>query len=141
VRYRLLGQLEVIGDDGRGVAFAGDKERIVLAALLLRANRVVPAERLIDAVWGERPPQRAGSALQVQVSRLRKKLAAATRGRELLRSEPSGYRLGQGQVALERYRSSLEKCVGNHDVVNCLSKSPALPRVSPCSDVTTRPDS
>jgi DNA-binding SARP family transcriptional activator len=93
VRYRLLGQLEVIGDDGRNVAFAGDKERILLAALLLGANRVVSTERLIDVVWGQRPPQRPANALQVQVSRLRRKLTAAAGDRELLASEPSGYRL------------------------------------------------
>ena len=93
MRYRLLGQLEVIGDDGQVVVFAGDKERIVLAALLLGANRVVSTDRLIDALWGERPPHRASNALQVQVSRLRKKLARGSHGEGALVSEPSGYRL------------------------------------------------
>jgi DNA-binding SARP family transcriptional activator len=101
MRYRLLGQLEVVTDDGRVVAFAGDKERIVLAALLLGANRVVSTSQLIDALWGEDPPERAANALQAQVSRLRKKLAAGSDGGEVVFTEPSGYRLGVGPGELD----------------------------------------
>jgi predicted ATPase/DNA-binding SARP family transcriptional activator len=101
MRYRLLGQLEVVTGDGRVVAFAGDKERIVLAALLMRANRAVSTSHLIDALWGDDPPERAANALQVHVSRLRKKLAAAGEGDEVLFTEPSGYRLGVGPGELD----------------------------------------
>jgi DNA-binding SARP family transcriptional activator len=105
MRYRLLGQLEVVTDDGRVVAFAGDKERIVLAALSLGANRVVSVFHLIDALWGEDPPERAANALQVQVSRLRKKLAAGGDGGAVLFTEPSGYRLAVGPGELDVARS------------------------------------
>ncbi|GAA4891898.1 tetratricopeptide repeat protein [Streptomyces coeruleoprunus] len=47
------------------------KRRSVLAALLLRANSVVPVDRLIDAVWDEEPPARARTVVQGHVSRLR----------------------------------------------------------------------
>jgi DNA-binding SARP family transcriptional activator/tetratricopeptide (TPR) repeat protein len=96
MHYRLLGPLEVVGDDGRAIAFGGDKERILLAALLLGANRVVSAARLIDAMWGENPPLTAVNALQAQVSRLRKKLAEGSGSVTVLDREPSGYRLVVG---------------------------------------------
>ena len=46
MEFRILGPLEVIGDDGASVAVGGSRERGVLALLLLSANRVVPSERL-----------------------------------------------------------------------------------------------
>jgi DNA-binding SARP family transcriptional activator len=67
--FQLLGPLEV-SDHGRTVALGGGKRRALLALLLLHANEVVPADRLIDGLWGERPPatsaksRRARSACQ-----------------------------------------------------------------------------
>jgi hypothetical protein len=46
----------------------------VLAVLLLHANEVVSVDRLVDELWGERPPDSAANALQVYVSGLRKVL-------------------------------------------------------------------
>ena len=61
-------------DDGRTVAVAGAKQRALLAMLLLHANDVVSADRLMDALWGDEPPETAKNALQVHVSQLRKAL-------------------------------------------------------------------
>jgi DNA-binding winged helix-turn-helix (wHTH) protein len=47
---------------------AARKQRAVLAHLILRANRVVRADLLIDGLWGEEPP------LQTYVYRLRRLL-------------------------------------------------------------------
>ena len=55
--FRLLGPLEVVVD-GRPVSLGGEKPRALLAFLLLERNRAVPTERLVDALWGERPPPR-----------------------------------------------------------------------------------
>jgi DNA-binding SARP family transcriptional activator len=63
--------LEVRGVDGP-LALGGAKQRALLALLLLNANRVVSRERLIDALWGEDPPETAVTTVQVYVSRLRK---------------------------------------------------------------------
>ena len=38
----------------------GDRQRAVLGHLLLHRNEVVASERLIDELWGERPPPTAG---------------------------------------------------------------------------------
>jgi WD40 repeat protein/DNA-binding SARP family transcriptional activator/tRNA A-37 threonylcarbamoyl transferase component Bud32 len=88
MRFQVLGPLEAWEGGGR-LALGGPKQRLVLAHLLLRANQVVPADRLIDQVWGEEPPDAARSALQAYVSRLRRSLGA---GR--LRGRPPGYVLG-----------------------------------------------
>ena len=62
----------------------------MLAVLLLRANEIVPLERLIDEVWGEDPPASAAHAVEAYVSRLRALLEP--HGPKLLRRGP-GYRL------------------------------------------------
>ena len=89
VDYRILGPLEVIGDDGEALALGGVRERALLATLLLNAGTVVSSSRLIDALWGENPPTTATNTLQGHISKLRRKLAAA--GADVLRSAPRGY--------------------------------------------------
>jgi DNA-binding SARP family transcriptional activator len=69
--FRLLGPLEVAGDEG-SLALGGTKQRSLLAMLLLHANQVVSTDRLIDALWGASPPFTCGKSIQVYVSRLRK---------------------------------------------------------------------
>jgi len=71
--FLLLGPLEV-RDGGRPLHLGGVRQRSVLAILLLRAGDVVPADTLIDELWGDRPPADAASALQQHVSRLRRLL-------------------------------------------------------------------
>ena len=71
--FRILGPLEVWHEGGE-VAVGGPKPRALLAVLLLHANEVVPADRLIDELWGDDSPGRAADALRVNVSRLRKAL-------------------------------------------------------------------
>jgi DNA-binding SARP family transcriptional activator len=75
VELAVLGPL-AIHDSGRSIVLAGAKERGVLAFLLLRANEVVPAERLIDALWPDDPPATARNSLQVRISHLRGLLGA-----------------------------------------------------------------
>jgi DNA-binding SARP family transcriptional activator len=73
VDFRVLGPLEVAGDEG-SLVLGGIKQRSLLALLLLNANRVVSSDRLIDSLWGASPPLTAGKTIQVYVSRLRKAL-------------------------------------------------------------------
>jgi DNA-binding SARP family transcriptional activator len=73
--FRLLGSLEVVGDDGP-LPLAGQRQRALLAILLLDAGRVVPTDRLIDQLWGERPPATATTSLHNAVSQLRRLLGA-----------------------------------------------------------------
>ncbi len=87
VRLRVLGPVEASGESGP-VTLGGPKQRLVLAHLLLGANRIIPAEALIDAVWGEEPPEAARGTLQAYVSRLRSALGA-----ERIEGRPPGYTL------------------------------------------------
>src|SRR5215210_5648677 len=86
MRLSVLGHLEASVDD-RPVALGGAKQRAVLAMLALEANRAVTADRLIEGLWGERPPPSAAKMVQNYVWRLRKVLdtdggtGITTRGR------------------------------------------------------------
>jgi YVTN family beta-propeller protein len=73
--FRILGPLEA-EEDGRLLTIGSAKQRALLALLLLHANEVVPRDRLIDELWGERAPETAATALQGYVSGLRKALGA-----------------------------------------------------------------
>jgi DNA-binding SARP family transcriptional activator len=76
VRFQLLGGLAVWDDGGEPVAVVGPTRRGLLAILLLHAGEVLPADRLIDELWGERAPATAAKSLQVHVWRLRKALGS-----------------------------------------------------------------
>src|SRR5439155_26311486 len=97
--------LEVL-QDGRALELGGRKQRSLLAALLLHANEVVSADRLIDALWEDEPPGTAQKALQVYVSQLRKLL-----GKERLQTKPPGYvlRIDEGELDLDRFRLLVEE--------------------------------
>ena len=73
MEFRLLGPLEVLRD-GHRLPRGGAKQRALLALLLLHANEVVSRDRLLEELWGDRPPGTAGHSLDVQISRLRKAL-------------------------------------------------------------------
>lgn len=75
LQFRILGPLAV-ESDGESLDVGAPKQRILLALLLLSPNESVSPDRLIDALWGERPPEAAQNALHVYVSRLRKVLGS-----------------------------------------------------------------
>jgi DNA-binding SARP family transcriptional activator len=94
MEFRILGPLEVV-HDGRPVRLDRRRLRALLAFLLLHANELVSADRLIDEVWGPEPPKTAGASLQNYISRLRKAIGA-----EFIVSQTAGYLL---QVDPERF--------------------------------------
>jgi peptide/nickel transport system substrate-binding protein len=97
----ILGPVEV-RIDGRVVPLGGPKPRALLAIFLLHGNEVVSRDRLIDALWGERPPASVEQSLDTYVSRLRRALG----GDRLLR-RPGGYvlRIDPDELDLERFES------------------------------------
>jgi DNA-binding SARP family transcriptional activator/DNA-binding beta-propeller fold protein YncE len=99
LEFRMLGPLEVIRD-GRPLRLGGERQRALLALLLLDANRPVSSDRLIDALFGPEALDTASNALQVAVSRLRRLL-----GEDVLLTRPRGYELcvGPGQLDLELF--------------------------------------
>jgi DNA-binding SARP family transcriptional activator len=75
MEIRCLGPLAVV-EAGQQQSLGGPKQRLVLAQLLIRANHVVPVDRLIADVWDDDPPRTARGSLQSYVSHLRKALGA-----------------------------------------------------------------
>jgi predicted ATPase/DNA-binding SARP family transcriptional activator len=98
VEYRILGPLEVEGNNGP-LRLGERKQRALLALLLLNANRVVSRERLIDLLWDERPPASAVTKLQGHVSGLRKVLPASA-----LVTRAPGYLLEVEPEAIDMHR-------------------------------------
>ncbi len=91
MRFGILGTLEVLGPDGRSVVAKGRVDRVILGALLLEPNGVVSRDRLIEAAWGDQPPETALNALQVHISRLRKLLGTPPESESVLRARSPGY--------------------------------------------------
>jgi DNA-binding SARP family transcriptional activator len=97
--FRILGPLEVLRD-GEPLQLGGVRQRMVLAVLLLHSGEVVSAERVIDEVWDETPPETARNVLQSYVSQLRKAL-----GGSAIDTRAGGYVLTPDSAAfdLERF--------------------------------------
>src|SRR5436305_15268217 len=85
--FRFLGPLEV-RSAGTPLPLGGQKQRGVLAVLLLDASTTVSVDRLVDDVWGAAPPRTVEAYIQNCVSRLRSVL-----GRETIETHAGGYLL------------------------------------------------
>src|SRR5215471_16875471 len=102
--FGLLGPL-VVRHDEVEVPIAAARQRVVLAALLLRANQVVPIGELAEAVWDEGPPPTARATLRNYVKRLRQALGDVDRLRIATRGD--GYLIGvaDGELDLARFET------------------------------------
>ena len=98
MEFGVLGPLE-LRDGGSVIELRGSKRRALLALLVLHANEVVRADRLIEDLWGEDRPANASGALQNHVSRLRKEL-----GPDVLVTKPWGYVLRTDPDAVDLHR-------------------------------------
>jgi predicted ATPase/class 3 adenylate cyclase len=78
VQVRLFGGVSAASDGGEPLDVGPAKCQAVLAALALSAGSAVPVSRLVEVVWGEKPPRTAGKTLQSYVTRLRKGLGPGT---------------------------------------------------------------
>src|SRR5215207_5800032 len=128
---RVLGPVEATVD-GRPIALGGGKPRALLAMLALNAGSSVSAARLIDGLWGERPPATAVKLVQVYVSQLRKALATSADGAQIV-TRRHGYelRVGAGTVDAQRF----ERLVASGEPREAL----ALWRGPPLDDVADEP--
>ncbi|MEV6860020.1 BTAD domain-containing putative transcriptional regulator [Streptosporangium subroseum] len=88
MRFQVLGDVTLVLD-GRPASLSSRRQEQLLALLVCAQGRVVAAETLIDAMWGEQLAPRAGKNLQVLVHRLRKTLDDPER----IRHDRSGYAL------------------------------------------------
>jgi peptide/nickel transport system substrate-binding protein len=108
MQFSILGPLEVRRGD-TSLPLGTAKQRALLAVLLLHANEVVSRDRLIDSLWGERPPESAHHTLEAYVSRLRKVLHAD--GERVLLTRSPGYvlRVGFDELDLHRFERLTEE--------------------------------
>lgn len=92
VRYRVFGGVAAIPPSGTNNGIGGDKQRRLLAALLISPGQAVSADMLAECLWGDEPPNGAKAALHVHVSKLRQALAAVG-AVEAMQTTAAGYRL------------------------------------------------
>jgi len=102
VEFGVLGPLRVVAD-GREISLRSRKQRALLAFLVLHAREVVSIDRLLDELWGERPPPTAKNSLQNHVHHLRTALGADV-GADVLRTRPPGYVLDVDDDAVDAAR-------------------------------------
>ncbi|MFY9577976.1 MAG: BTAD domain-containing putative transcriptional regulator [Gaiellaceae bacterium] len=114
--FKILGPLEVM-QNGQSLALGG-KPRTLLAFFLLHANEVVSSERLMDALWGERPPETAHAALQVHVSQLRKLLG---QDRIATRSPGYAFRLAPEELDATRFEVLSTRADGHESSTEALA--------------------
>jgi DNA-binding SARP family transcriptional activator len=74
---------------------------MILAVLGLSGGEAVSTDRLVDAVWGARPPPSAGKALQVYVSQLRDAVEPARHAPSVIVSQAPGYALALPPQAVD----------------------------------------
>ncbi|WP_344950305.1 BTAD domain-containing putative transcriptional regulator [Sphaerisporangium flaviroseum] len=96
VRVELLGPFEIRNRDGAVVEVPGIRLRALLAALALEPGRIVSRVRLVDWIWGQRPPADEVNALQALVSRLRRALPDG-----VIEADSGGYRLAVAPDAVD----------------------------------------
>ena len=105
MEFGILGPLAV-WEDGAELELGPPKPRAVLAILLMHAGETMSTERLVDALWDEKPPATAVKALHVYVSQLRKAL-----GDGVVETRPPGYvvRVEDGALDLQRFERLLDE--------------------------------
>jgi DNA-binding SARP family transcriptional activator/DNA-binding XRE family transcriptional regulator len=73
--------LQVLGPlalhTGEGPVEVPERQRMVLGGLALSANTPVSEERLIEMIWGSRPPTNVAQLLRRDAARLRRRIRAA----------------------------------------------------------------
>lgn len=104
--FQVLGPLAV-QVDGQPAAIGGPQRQGVLAALLLRANQLVPIHQLIDTLWPDGPTASAVVQLQGHISALRRSLSSGPDHEAHILTAGSGYllRLADGMLDLHLFRA------------------------------------
>ncbi|HZY06541.1 MAG TPA: hypothetical protein VFE69_02310, partial [Ilumatobacteraceae bacterium] len=97
MQLRVLGPLEVVGDDNTPILFRGAQLRRALATLSLHAPSPTPIDELRDVLWPDGAP--SPNALQALISKLRKAIAPMT-----IDGTGSAYSLVLGSAEIDAHR-------------------------------------
>ncbi|MGK5684053.1 BTAD domain-containing putative transcriptional regulator [Actinoplanes sp. URMC 104] len=122
---RVLGPVEVQAV-GHPPASPAPALRAVLARLALTPGRVVSADALTDALWGEDLPADAANALQIRVSKLRRALTRAGFPDDVIVTRAPGYVLNVPPGAVDAHRFEEAVAARRHDEALALWRGPAL---------------
>jgi DNA-binding SARP family transcriptional activator/Tfp pilus assembly protein PilF len=109
VEFGLLGPL-LVRVDGTPVRVSAGKQRVLLAAMLVRANQVVAVDDLARAVWDGSPPESARVTLQNYVKRLRQALGPT--GYQRIATCPAGYLIEAAAEELDLTRFGQLRAAG-----------------------------
>ncbi|MFI0422941.1 hypothetical protein C1I98_33955 [Spongiactinospora gelatinilytica] len=110
LQFAILGPLDV-RRGGQTIVVNAAKQRVILAALLLSANRVVMADDLMERLWHDRFPRDARASLQTHLARLRRVLGDGHGSCQSIHTSPGGYfiEVAADDLDLLRYRDLLDQ--------------------------------
>ena len=94
--FAVLGPLAIESPPGHWPVLRGERQKTLLAVLLLNANQYVHVDVLVEALWPELPPKSYTSNLHTYVSRLRDRIDGL-----VIENGPPGYRLRVGPDELD----------------------------------------
>jgi len=142
MEFCLFGEVQVISGH-QAVDVGHRRERGLLALLLLDTPRPVPVERLIELLCDDDPPKEPRRAMQVHVSRLRKRLAEICGDRVRLRTQAAGYLLevDPDTVDVHRFTRLVATAKRTEDPAQrarVLREALALRRGPVCADLTSQ---
>lgn len=102
MRFSILGPLAAQADDGTALTIGRPSQRTTLAVLLMFASQPASKELLIDALWADRAPGDAETALRVRIRDLRKALGS----HDCLETHQQGYRIKvkPGELDADNFR-------------------------------------
>ncbi len=104
MEFRVLGPLEVVAGDDR-LDLGSNRQQTVLAVLLLEPNRGVTIGRLVEAVYGDNPPNTSRSQVQICISAMRR-LFAKHGEPGIITTQSTGYALKADPEAIDSTASN-----------------------------------
>lgn len=140
MNFLLLGPLSV-RLNAREVHVSAPRQRVVMAALLLNANRVISVDRIAEYVWDGVPPPSAAATVRTYVMRLRQSLGEHASARILTRApgyviELSEHESDLGQFTAHRRRAAELAERGDLEGSSAeLAEALALWREEPLADI------
>ncbi|GGL70736.1 hypothetical protein GCM10010129_12810 [Streptomyces fumigatiscleroticus] len=140
MKFKLLGQFEVVTAKGRSTTLTRSKVSQLLGLLVVRNGTSVSAHTLIEELWGQDVPRSALTTLQTYIYHARKVCGAGPGGHSVLVTRPAGYSIevpgdsidavvfenlvGQARTALDRGQA--ERAAALLDEAFALWRGPVL---------------
>jgi DNA-binding SARP family transcriptional activator len=105
-------------DSGTSIRLGGPRQKIVLASLLLGANRVVTVDRLLESAWSTEPPPSAAVNVRGHIAAFRRLLHRAGEPEDRLSTRSGGYllRIEPHELDLFQFLNGLHR--GTEEMTN-----------------------